>query len=159
MDPGPLGGAESRASLGRPSMGAPGRWLALEAWTLGARLAERVDAGLRDQSDDDGNEHEADESAAVPERRVRPEHAARGIACAQGDTQTPLNLAVNAEEQQRARIGGHIDGAGAGGGVQEIESIHPNEQQHQETAGAGAEEAVIETDAADGRQGKVGARP
>ena len=68
-----------------------------------------------------------------------------------------MNLAVNAEEQQRARIGRHIDGAGAGGGVQEIESIHPNEQQHQETAGAGAEEAVIETDAADGRQGEVGA--
>ena len=37
---GPLGGAESRASLGRPSMGAPGRWLAHEAGTLGARLAE-----------------------------------------------------------------------------------------------------------------------
>src|ERR1035438_3360364 len=98
MGRGSLGSAQSRASLGRPSMGAPGRWLAHEAWTLGTRLAlahgastaeryrclsPRVGAGLGDQDDDDGDEDYADELAAVLNCRMGPEHAARGIAGSQ----------------------------------------------------------------------------
>src|SRR5216684_7915691 len=108
MGRGTLGAAPSRASLGRPSMGPPGRWLAHEARSLGARLASlhderltvktpRVGTSLGDQRDDDGEEHRADEFAAVLDRDMGPEHAARGIADAQCDPKRPLNLAVHSE--------------------------------------------------------------
>src|SRR5258708_37759098 len=102
MGRGTLGAAQSRTSLGRPSMGTPGRRLAHETWSLGARLAleiPRVDAGLHDQRDDDGDEHHADEFAAVSDRRVRPKHAARGATNAQCYSQGPMNFAVYSEKQ------------------------------------------------------------
>src|SRR5882724_417555 len=97
MGRGTLGAAESRTSLGRSSMGTPGGWVAHEAWSLGTRLeldpceglaveSPRVGAGLDDQRDDDGDEHHADEFAAVSDGRVRAKHAAGGVAGAHCDT-------------------------------------------------------------------------
>src|SRR5260221_8567953 len=110
MGRGTLGAAPSRTSLGRASMGTPGRRLAHETWSLGTRLASteggasalespRIDAGLHDQRDDDGDERHADEFAAVSDRRVRPKHAARGAAGAQCNPYAPMNLAVYSEKQ------------------------------------------------------------
>src|SRR3981081_2334656 len=123
MGRGSLGTASSRASLGRSSMGPPGRWLAHAARPLGTRLALAspqarasrqprttsasralmaespcVGAGLGDQCDDDGDEDHADEFAAVLDRRMRSQHAARGVAGAQCYPQAPLNLAVYSEK-------------------------------------------------------------
>src|ERR1700733_6261427 len=97
----PLGGASSRASLGRSSMGPPGRWLAHAARPLGTRLtveSPRIGAGLDDQRNEDGDEQHADEFAAVLDRRICSKHAARGVADAEYRTQGPLNLPVYAEQ-------------------------------------------------------------
>src|ERR1700735_3744560 len=103
MDSRPLGGESPGTSLGGVSMGAPRRWLAHEARTLGARLAltvkrPRVRASLGDQRDDDGDKDYADELAAVLDGRMRPQHAAAGIAHSQRYPQSPVNLAVNTEK-------------------------------------------------------------
>src|SRR5260370_38581852 len=98
MGRGTLGAAQSRTSLGRPSMGPPGRWLAYATWSLGTWLersqrqppwamsasrndlgptdygsaveSPRVGAGLGDQHEDDGDDDHADESAAELDRRL-----------------------------------------------------------------------------------------
>src|ERR1700722_1101807 len=101
MGCGPLVAAESRTSLGCPSMGTPRRRLAHEAGALGARLAieaPRIRAGLDDQGDDDCDECHADEFAAVLERGVRPHKSSGGIARSQPNTQRPMNLGMDAEK-------------------------------------------------------------
>jgi hypothetical protein len=74
----------------------------------------RVGAGFGNERDDDADEYHADEPAAMPDRRVGPEHAPHGIAGSQCQTQESRNVPVYAEEQQRSRIRRHVDDAGAG---------------------------------------------
>ena len=65
-------------------------------------------------------------------------------------------MALGREQDQRGHVGGQVQQLGGHRSVQEIVAQHAHEEKHEETARAGAEEAVVETDGhADGagRQG------
>ena len=62
---------------------------------------------------------------------------------------------MKAEKHQRTCVGRDIEGARAGRGVQEIESVQPDEQQHQKASGARAEEPVVQADSTDERQCEI----
>ncbi len=54
-----------------------------------------------------------------------------GVAHPERHAQSPIDLTVNPKKKQSPGVGRHVDGSGRGGGVQEIESVDANEQQHQ----------------------------
>jgi hypothetical protein len=63
------------------------------------------------------------------------------------------------EQQQRGQVGRRVDDLRGRAGVQEGQPDRADQQEDQEAAGAGAEEAVVEADPGAAEQGRRPLRP
>ena len=75
-------------------------------------------------------------------RTARPTTLQTAIA----EAEQPEQFAGQPEQDERRGVGRRIDDLGRGRRVQEVEAEDADEQEHEEAAGARAEEAVVETD-------------
>src|SRR5258705_12363874 len=105
-----------------------------------------IGGGFDDQYAHDGDKKASHKTVAASKRNPCPRHAACRIADSQRQTHFPQNLGLECEIEERAEVRRKIDGASAGASIQEVEAVHPDEDEHQKTAGAGAEKPVVETD-------------
>jgi len=95
----------------------------------------------------DCQEEHPHEAIALEDRQPGARQRTKNVAQAHRQGVAVEDSVRRGEAGHRRQVGGEVDDLCAGGGGQEIEAKQPDESKDQKAPRAGAEEAVVETDA------------
>mmetsp|Transcript_21612 Transcript_21612/g.51335 ORF Transcript_21612/g.51335 Transcript_21612/m.51335 type:complete len:267 (-) Transcript_21612:1874-2674(-) len=109
----------------------------------GSSAEEGVPGRFEDEDADDDDEDNAHETGAVLEGQPGAEQAAGDIGQRHHRGDMPPDVALADEQRERERVGHQVHQLGGGRGAQEVIAQQAHEQEDEEAAGSGPEQAIV----------------